>query len=321
MENKYLKYKYKYLNKKGGAEYYVNPLKIDEYIELLNNKQKIKPEFLDEKEFMESFNNKLILDCEYKSNMMNYFGTCWFIAITMMFFFSDTTRKDAQLNLFETIKKLKKEEISDIQLLLLKNIYPYNDMYFEKGKLKKIYINKLFNLFNNLYKNLFSMLKCSVGVTNICDSNTLVCQLNAVDSLMNLFNESDLKSTDNKILKIKEYLSNYWMKHLLPNEVYEIGNLELLGTKLTLSYEVYKDNNMLSEIFLYNIYIRIYSIILLEKDLYIDFINEINNDYNDYDIIGYLIQVPNHVYCIFQKHLRRYKTRSNSYIRILPKVA
>ena len=32
MENKYLKYKYKYLNKKGGAEYYVNPLKMDEYI-------------------------------------------------------------------------------------------------------------------------------------------------------------------------------------------------------------------------------------------------------------------------------------------------
>ena len=60
---------------------------MDEYIELLNNKQKIEPEFLDEKEFMESLNNKLILDCEYKSNMMNYFGTCWFIAITMMFFF------------------------------------------------------------------------------------------------------------------------------------------------------------------------------------------------------------------------------------------
>jgi hypothetical protein len=126
----------------------------------------------------------------------------------MMFFFSDTTRKDAQLNLFETIKKLKREELSVIQLLLLKNIYPNNDIYFEKDKLKKVYINKLFILFNNLYKNLFSMLKCSIGVTNICDSSAAICQVNAVDSLMSLFNESDLKSTNNKISKIKKELTN-----------------------------------------------------------------------------------------------------------------
>jgi hypothetical protein len=94
------------------------------------------------------------------------------------------------------------------------------------------------------------------------------------------------------------------MKHLLPYNVYEIGNLELelnlLGAHLDFSYEVYKENdNILLEKFLFNIYIRIYSIILLEKDLHIEFIDEINNDYNDYDIIGYFIKVPNHVYCIF----------------------
>jgi hypothetical protein len=72
--------------------------------------------------------------------MMNVFGTCWFIAITMTFFFSDTTRYESQNNLLQMIIKLKENNLSDNQHQLLKIIYKEKD-YYENEKLKIQYIN------------------------------------------------------------------------------------------------------------------------------------------------------------------------------------
>ena len=181
---------------------FVNPVKLSSMLDGLNKLDKSLESienYVDETEFVESSKTqKLVIDCKYKSEMMNVFGTCWFIAITMTFFFSDTTREKSQENLLQMIIKLKEKNLSPEQHELLKIIY--NDSYYEGENLRGQYIEILYSLFLNLYKNLFFMLQCKFNMNENCTFNNLQCHLDIVSEFMELFPNNPL----NDIIKRKK---------------------------------------------------------------------------------------------------------------------
>jgi len=271
---KYQKYKIKYL-KKGGMSTinsleYPNPIALDSYLIKLDESQ-IIPDYIDETNFLKSNGNSKIIDCKYKVSMLNFFNTCWFIAITIMFFFSDKTRESSQLNLFPIIKQLKQNRLTDKQIILLKKLYfDEFDFIFE---IDNIFKNKLYKLFSNIYKNLFQMIQCKIGYKKSCDIDVLHCPISAISQLFELFFHDNKKDiSDNILEKIKK-------------------NTHILITN--------DESNLSIVLKLIIIYIKFYSIILLESNLYVFKINNINQLDNE-NIVGYFIFTNEHVYCIFK---------------------
>jgi len=330
MYKKYLKYKLKYLQIKGGTnntkddinddeydEYndiYANPEKMNNMIELLNNKNdydelsvklekdKLKElqDYISPEQFLEFANipQKLIIDCKYKANMRNFFGICWFTAITMTFFFSDTTRVKAQQNLLPMIINIKNNTLSENQNKLLKIIYS-KDRYYENGQLKKEIMNTLYLLFLNLYKNLFFMLQCKIGTKDSCHIDIKKCHLDIVSEFVELFpyefnykeNDSIMQKNIKRIIKIL---------NINPNAKYEdIGHMPLS-----------QYNNMFLK------YINLYCIILLDSIIIhheikiIETYQLIPNE----NIIGYLIYKSNHIFCIFKCNNNYYKCDNSNII-------
>lgn len=332
MEFKYIKYKNKYLSLKnnikggGGSEEkcvkpkelegkkcvnpkkpegkkFVNPVKLSLMLDGLNKlDESLEPmeNYVSETDFvaLSEKSKELVIDCKYKSEMMNVFGTCWFIAITMTFFFSDTTRKESQKNLLQMIIKLKKKNLSPEKHELLKIIY--NDSYYENDKLKSKYIEILHSLFLNLYKNLFLMLQCKFNMNKDCTFDNLQCHLNIVSEFMALFPNNplnDILKREETISKKKTVLSN--IKETNIEEIHRLYPSPKLGE--------------LSEYYVR--YINLYSIILLESGIIANpyRITEKTIISKESDIIGYLIHGFGHVFCIFKCNEKFYKC-DNSHI-------
>jgi len=308
---KYLKYKFKYLQIKGGTiekEFkYANPTKMENILsslQMLDELDKI-PDYINESNFLELANipQKFTIDCKYKANMMNFFGTCWFIAITMTFFFSDTTRVKAQQNLLPMIMKIKNNTLTENQNKLLKMIYN-DDKYYENGKLKKDVIMILYNLFLNLYKNLFLMLQCKIGTKDLCDIEINKCHLDIVSQFIDLFPDS-LNSLQGKE-KISEILKRYPEKEgkIITQSKLEIKDISPETHDETTTTTKINDLLLREATLIFLKYINLYSIILLDCNI-INYNLKIFSKFKlftDDNIIGYFIMTPeyNHVFCIFR---------------------
>jgi len=103
-----------------------------------------------------------IINCEHKTHLYNYFGTCWYSCLMQLFFFSDTTSRCAQLNILDIVDILKNnKKLPDKIIPLLKRILRPNLKFFkDESQLKDEYYDFLKKIFLSMNNSLIQMVLC-----------------------------------------------------------------------------------------------------------------------------------------------------------------
>jgi len=278
--------------------------------------------YVNEQEFFSISNANVVFNCKYKPIMVNMFGTCWFNSITLMIYFSDLSREFAQTNLLECIKKLKLYELSSKQNHLLGNIFPKE--YFENKKLKPEYISILYDLCYNLYKNLFFMMECLLGKRNYYLKENFKCSFVIIAHLHKLFSYHGVeKQIDKEMKLILDYHKDTeiidYTKWLNIHQT--LGHFESHYTNFLKLYSIILLN---TNIIYYPISYKTtyaYNTIIKKKTFkgkkeltntnYKETHKYITYFFENPNILGYIITLPNHAMSIFKCNSKYYICDNN----------
>jgi hypothetical protein len=159
---------------------------------------------------------KNIINCEHKTYLYNYFGTCWYISIIMLFFFSDTTIECAQLNILEVIAILRaNRKLPDKIIDLLKSFLIPNTKFFINDKLKLEYYEFLKTIFLSIEESLIQMTTCFYVDNSKCSFAEATCPVATIDALLEFMKEDEhqylekmKKKTKNLLEHIQDFSSN-----------------------------------------------------------------------------------------------------------------